>query len=107
MFDLKAFADASVTGIPLVVFVLALTTWVADVVGAQGKQKMIIAMIVGLLAGGGYQLTQAMPASFAGWFAVAVYGKGTGRITTALMAYGRKRQIINSWRATGHPHRTD
>jgi len=89
MFDLKAFADASVTGIPLVVFVLALTTWVADVVGAQGKQKMIIAMIVGLLAGGGYQLTQAMPASFAGWFAVAVYGISLGLLASGVWDTGR------------------
>jgi len=83
MFDLKAFADASVAGIPLVVFVLALTTWCADVVGAQGKQKMVIAMIIGLFFGGGYQLCQAWPTSFAGWFMVTVYG-----ITLGLLGSG-------------------
>ena len=89
MVDLKAFADASVSGIPLVVFVLALTTWVADVISAQGKRKMIVAMVIGLLFGGAYQVSQNMPTSFAGWFLVLVYGISLGLLASGVWDTGK------------------
>ena len=82
MFDFPVFIEASVDGIPLVLFVLALTTWLADAIGAQGKQKMVISMLVGLVFGVGYQIGLTWPVTFAAWFAVIVYGLSLGLLAS-------------------------
>jgi len=89
LFDPKAFLEASVAGIPLVLFVLVLTMWLGDVFNAQGKQKMVISMVVGLVFGVAYQISLALPGSFAGWFAVVVYGLGLGLLASGSWDAGR------------------
>lgn len=89
MFDLQQFTDASVAGIPLVIFVMAMVTWLSDVTGAAGKVKLLISMAVGLVIGIGYQISLAMPQSFAAWFAVAIYGLALGLLASGTYDTGK------------------
>lgn len=90
MFELKAFIEASVAGVPLIAVVLGLVTWLAQTFKLQGQQKLIASMITGLLLGAGYQLSIALPATYAGWFAVVIYGLALGLIASGIYDTGKK-----------------
>lgn len=70
--------DVAVNGIPLIALIMALVTWISDLVGAQGKIKMAIAMVVGIVLGVAYQLSVHVPATFGEWFFVVIYGLALG-----------------------------
>ena len=48
-------------------------------------------MAVGLLLGAGYQIASfGVPAVFAGWFGIAVYGLGLGLVSSGVYDAGKK-----------------
>ena len=90
LLDLKSFVDASVVGIPLIAVVMGLVTWLSETFSLVGKQSLIASMLIGLILGGGFQLSQATPADFAGWFAVIVYGLALGLVASGIYDTGKK-----------------
>ena len=76
MFD-QFFKDAVVAGIPLLALVLGLVQVIKGlIVGVRGK---VIAVVMGLLLGGGYEISKfGLPVDFNGWFTVVVFGLAMG-----------------------------
>ena len=73
-----------VGGIPLVAVVFGLVEFVKNF-GLKGRWLTIVSMLLGLLFGVSYQIANAgVPASFAGWFAVAVFGLVLGLMASGL-----------------------
>lgn len=71
------FENATVAGIPLLVFVLAFVQWIKSL-GVSGVYARVTSMAIGLALGIGYQLTISTPADFAGWFGAVVFGLALG-----------------------------
>ena len=71
------FENATVAGIPLLVFVLAFVQWIKGL-GVSGVYAKVTSMVIGLSLGIGYQLTLSTPGDFAGWFAAVVFGLALG-----------------------------
>ncbi len=71
------FENATVAGVPLLIFVLALVQWVKSF-GMSGNYAKAASMGIGLVLGIGYQLTLSTPVDFAGWFATVVFGLALG-----------------------------
>ncbi len=71
------FENATVAGVPLLLFVLALVQWVKSF-GVSGNYAKAASMVIGLVLGIGYQLTLAAPVDFAGWFTTVVFGLALG-----------------------------
>lgn len=71
------FENATVAGIPLLIFVLALVQWVKSF-GVAGNYAKATSMFIGLALGIGYQLTFSTPADFSGWFTTVVFGLALG-----------------------------
>ncbi len=90
LFDPKAFVDASVLGLPLTGVIIALVTWISQTFNLVGRQSLIASMVTGLVLGVGYQVSQAMPADFAGWFAALVYGLALGLLASGIYDTGKK-----------------
>lgn len=82
MFD-QFFKDAVVAGIPLLALIIGLVQVIKGfIVGVKGK---LIAVVMGLLLGGGYELSKfGMPIDFAGWFTVVVFGLAMGVVSFGL-----------------------
>lgn len=76
MFD-QIFKDAVVAGIPLLALVIGLVQVIKGfVVGVKGR---LMAVAVGLLLGGGYEISKfGLPSDFNGWFTVVVFGLALG-----------------------------
>lgn len=76
MFD-QIFKDAVVAGVPILLLILGLVQVIKGfIIGVPGK---LMAVIAGLLIGGGYELSKfGMPFDFNGWFTVIVYGLAMG-----------------------------
>ena len=73
-----------VGGIPLVAVVFGLVEFVKSF-GVRGHWLTIISMLLGLAFGVSYQIANAgIPVSFAGWFAVAVFGIMLGLVASGL-----------------------
>ena len=89
MFDLQAYFSATVAGIPLLFVVLGLVQWCKGYI----KNDMAIrgvSMAIGLLLGAGYMIADlGMPAAFAGWFAVVVFGLGLGVVASGIYDVGK------------------
>lgn len=90
LLDLQSFANASVAGLPLIVVVIGLVTWVSKAFALQGRQSLITSMLIGLLLGGAYQISQAVPINFAGWFAVVIYGLALGLVASGIYDTAKK-----------------
>ena len=75
--------DAVVSGLPLVLVVLGLVEWIKSL-GLSGTAVKIVSLMVGVAFGVGYQMTVALPSSFAGWFAAVVYGLGLGLVASGI-----------------------
>lgn len=71
------FENATVAGIPLLIFVIALVQWVKSL-GVTGIYARVTSMGIGLALGIGYQLTIAFPTDFTGWFTAVVFGLALG-----------------------------
>ncbi len=90
MFDFMSFFSTSVSGLPLVLVVMGLVTWISQAFNLAGKQSLIASMVVGLLLGAGFQISQAMPGDFSGWFAVVIYGLVLGLFASGVYDTGKK-----------------
>lgn len=90
LLDLKSFVDASVAGIPLIAVVMGLVTWVSQAFGLQGRWLLVVSMLIGLVLGGAFQVSQALPVDFAGWFAVVIYGLALGLIASGVYDTAKK-----------------
>lgn len=76
------FRNAVVAGIPLLALVIGLVQQIKGfVVGIKGK---VISLVVGLLLGGGYELSHGIPSDLAGWFGVVVFGLALGVVASGL-----------------------
>lgn len=85
--------QVSVEGVPLVLVVLGLVTWLWKL-GLKDQPLMIAGMVVGLLLGGGYQISQlGFPTTFGGWFAILVYGIGLGLLASGIYETGKKLSL--------------
>jgi len=82
--QLADYFGAMVVGIPLIFVVMGLVEWVKSF-GVSGKTLNGVSMAIGLLLGSGYQISQVgLPADFAAWFGVVVYGLGMGIVASGL-----------------------
>ena len=89
MFDLQTYFSATVAGIPLLFVVLGLVQWFKAYV-QDSKVIRAISMAIGLLLGAGYMIAGlGMPAAFAGWFAVVVFGLGLGVVASGIYDVGK------------------
>ena len=109
MFDGSTFFSVSVGGIPLIFVVLGLVTWLSKM-GVSGKWLLVASLLVGLVLGSGYQISQAMPwtiseLTFGGWFAVMVYGLALGLVASGVYETGVK--IAGKGRSLPSPSETD
>ena len=90
MFDLQAYFDATVAGIPLLFVVLGLVQWCKGYIEST-KTIRLVSMAIGLLLGGGYMIaTAGVPAAFAGWFAIVVFGLGLGLVASGIYDVGKE-----------------
>lgn len=88
--DFGQYFDVSVAGVPLVLVVLGLVTWLWKL-GVPKTALQIVSMAVGLLFGGGYQVSAlGVPTTFAGWFGVLIYGIGLGLLASGIYETGEK-----------------
>jgi hypothetical protein len=89
VFDLQAYFSASVAGIPLLFVVLGLVQWCKTYV-KDDKAIRGVSMAVGLLLGAGYMIADlGVPAAFAGWFGIAVFGLGLGLVASGIFDVGK------------------
>ena len=73
-----------VGGLPLSAVVFGLVEFIKSF-GLKGRWLTITSMLLGLLFGVSYQIANAgLPAGFAGWFAVAVFGIMLGLVASGL-----------------------
>lgn len=78
------FSTAVVNGIPLVLLIAGLVAF-AKTMGLQGKALTILSAVLGLALGAALQISQSgIPANFAGWFGLIVYGLGLGVVTSGM-----------------------
>ncbi len=96
---MEQYFDVAVAGIPLLFVVMGLVEWVRQF-GVSGNWLRVTSMIVGLVLGMGYQVSQGMPATFAAWFAAAVYGLALGVVASGVrdalkQALGRGETVIH------------
>jgi len=87
-FDPVSFFSVSVAGVPLIFVVIGLVQWLKDL-GLKDKALKVSSLVCGLLLGSGYQLSQAAPTSFAGAFAVLVYGLALGLVASKVFDAGK------------------
>lgn len=88
MFD---FTTLLVAGIPLVVVIFGLIEFI-KAMGVAGKPLTVLSLLLGLVFGICYQLAQApIPATFAGWFSVVVFGLALGLVTSGLYKFANDR----------------
>ena len=88
--EIGVFSEAIVAGVPLLFVVIGLVQWVSSF-GVKGHYLRGASMAVGLLLGAGYQIASfGVPAVFAGWFGIAVYGLGLGLVSSGVYDAGKK-----------------
>jgi len=75
--DFSELLKVAVAGIPLIAVILGLVEWVKQL-GVKGKSLMMASMGIGLVLGGGYQLTQGIPMNWNGWFTIGIFGLAYG-----------------------------
>lgn len=78
------FSDAVINGIPLVLLIAGLVAF-AKTMGLQGKALTVLSAVLGVVVGGMFQVSQSgLPADFAGWFGLVIYGLGLGVVTSGM-----------------------
>lgn len=93
-FDLSTFISASTSGVPILFVVLALV-FAGKRLGVAGRGLTALALVLGLGLGVGYQLAVVgVPAEFAGWFAVGVFGLGLGGL--ASLTYDLAKNVVEN-----------
>jgi hypothetical protein len=93
--DVKAYADAAVSGVPLLFVVMGLVTLIGKA-GVKGTPQLLSSFGVGLVLGGCYMVAQTgVPADFAAWFSVAFYGLGLGVVATG--GYETAKKLLSKY----------
>jgi len=96
--DLVSFLEASVKGIiPIVFVIVGLVEWFKRFKDKEGNQKftenklLIISMVIGLLLGSGWMVSNERPpvagdwwSLYVYWFAVGVYGFALGIVASGI-----------------------
>jgi len=76
--------DVAVLGVPLLFVVIGLVEYLKKF-GVTGNWLLGSSMLIGVLLGGGYQLSAVgFPVDFAGWFGVGFYGIGLGIVASGV-----------------------
>lgn len=76
-------SEAMVNGVPILLVVLGLVEW-SKRLGLRGNWLLVEAMVLGFVFGFGFQLSQAIPATFVGWFGAVLYGLLCGLVASGL-----------------------
>ena len=85
------FTSLLVAGVPLMVVIFGLVEF-SKKLGLNGKGLTFFSMLLGLAFGIAYQIAiKGLPAGFAGWFAVAVYGLALGLVTSGFYDFANNR----------------
>ena len=85
------FSTLLVSGIPLTIVVFALVEFVKSF-GLKGQWLTIISMLLGLALGICFQIAQGgLPADFAAWFSVVVFGLMLGLIASGFYKWSDNR----------------
>src|SRR3990172_95675 len=94
--EIAAYADAAVAGVPLLFVVLGFVEWLKGFKNRAGGQLvdgnwlLLTSMLVGLMLGGGFMLTQTRPPAgdwwlgYVYWFVTIIYGVGLGIVASGL-----------------------
>jgi hypothetical protein len=78
-----------VNGVPLVIVVMGLVEFCKQL-GATGRVLTVVSMLIGLALGMLYQCSLAVPVTFAGWFAAAVYGLALGLTASGISDFAKQ-----------------
>ena len=80
--------DVAVNGVPLVFVVMGLVEFIKRR-GVTGNALSYVSMGLGLVLGGGYQISQiGVPTSFSTWFGVGIFGIGYGLVASGIYDVG-------------------
>lgn len=90
--DISEFINVAVAGIPLLFVVLGLVEWIKRL-GVSGQWLLVASMLIGLVFGAGYQLSNEIPVTFGGWFAVIVYGLALGLVASGIYDVLRQTSV--------------
>lgn len=89
-YNLATVFGALVDGSPLIVILIALTTWVGSL-GIKGRTQLVTGFILGFVVGVGYLLSElGQPATFAGWFYLVLYGLVVGLSPSGIYETAKK-----------------
>ncbi len=91
MFDFSKFFEAVASNGPIVVLVvLGLVTFYGKM-GIQGRTQLVSALATGLVFGGAFMIAAlGLPATFAGWFSVVIYGLMMGLVASGIYDTGKE-----------------
>jgi hypothetical protein len=67
-----------VAGVPLMALVFGLVEFLKDVFSLEGKKVTLLSAVLGLVLSVPYQLSQAIPTNYTGWFTIGVVGVAFG-----------------------------
>ena len=85
------FTSLLVAGVPLMVVIFGLVEF-SKKLGLNGKGLTIFSMLLGLAFGIAYQISTAgVPAGFAGWFTVVIFGLALGLVTSGFYDFANSR----------------
>ena len=85
------FTSLLVGGIPLMVVIFGLVEF-SKSLGLAGKKMTIFSMLLGVAFGVAYQIAiNGVPAGFAAWFAIVVYGLAIGLVTSGFYNFADSR----------------
>jgi hypothetical protein len=80
-----------VGSVPLMIVVFGLVEMIKSL-GIQGRTLTIISMLLGLAFGMAYQLAKiGVPAGFAGWFEIIVFGLVIGLVASGFYKFAADR----------------
>ena len=94
LFDLKVIFEALPAGIPLMFVVFCGVAFLRKV-GVTDNWLTFGALAWGLVFGAGYQLSLNIPTTFAGWFALIVFGLAVGFL--ASLFYDEVKRIVEKY----------
>lgn len=90
--DLSVIWKAASGGIPLILIVFCGVAFMRKV-GVPSVYLPYASLLWGLVLGGGYQLAAGVPSTFAGWFALVIYGLALGFL--ASLFYDEMKRVID------------
>jgi hypothetical protein len=85
------FSTLLVAGVPLVIVVFGLVEVIKSF-GLKGPWLTCLSLLIGLVLGMAYQVAQSgLPADFAAWFAVAIFGLTLGLVASGFYKWSDSR----------------